>query len=58
MNEDSKRTDTKQAARELWQQGIRSGDATIISLCYGYSEAETAAICDHLACRENGTESF
>lgn len=32
-------------ALRLWEQGIRSGDSTIITLMYGYNEQETITIC-------------
>ena len=36
-------------AHRLWKQGLRSGDAAIIHLCYGYSDDDTSLICSRLA---------
>lgn len=36
-------------AHRLWQQGIRSGDSTIIHLQYGYDDHDTAILCAQLA---------
>lgn len=36
------------AALSVWKQGIRASDRVIVNLIYGYSEADTDAICARL----------
>ena len=42
-------THAKYEADRLWQQGLRSGDRTIIILQYGYSEHDADILCSLLA---------
>ena len=36
-------------ALSLFEQGIRSGDETVIQLCYGYGDKDTYILCQILA---------
>lgn len=38
------RSCARYTAHRLWLEGIRSSDAELIRLCYGYSDTETDAI--------------
>lgn len=42
-------TRAKYDAVKLWEQGIRSGDRTIITLMYGYNDHEADILCSRLA---------
>ena len=45
-------TRARYAAENLWKQGLRAGDRTIIILQYGYTEYEADILCEILAERE------
>lgn len=49
-------TRARYVADSLWKQGIRSGDRTIITQMYGYSEHDTDILCAVLADMERIAE--
>lgn len=51
-------TRAKYEADLLWEQGIRSGDRTIITLQYGYSEHDADILCSILARWEASTKDY